>query len=299
LLRQGLRRCFRARGEVSTIPAMPHPRCRFLIAPLLLLHPLVATAAAERVASMHLCTDQLLVALAQPQQIVSLSYIAADPAYSPIADIAKNHHLNHGQAEELLPLAPDLVLSGAFSTTLAANLLERQGLQVERLGVASSIADQYAQFRQIGALLGAEGKAELMVQQMQAAVAKHSTALQPRLQGKRAAFYSSNGYSYGRGTLQHDFLQSLGLHNSADTLEGVAQLPLEQLLLAAPDYLFIDRRAEDEAPLAHALLQHPALAALAGKLKLLVLPDTLFQCASPHFVTAYLRLEAQLLEAEL
>lgn len=273
---------------------MPHPRCCFLIFPLLLLHPFVATAAAQRVASMHLCTDQLLVALAQPEQIVSLSYIAADPAFSPIADAAQGHHLNHGQAEELLPLAPDLVLVGAFSTTLAANLLGRQGLQVERLGVASSIDDQYAQIRQVGTLLGAQPLADALVQQMQAAVAAHSRALLPRLQGKRAAFYSSNGYSYGRGTLQHDFLQSLGLRNSADTLDGVAQLPLEQLLLAAPDYLFIDRPAQDEAPLAHALLQHPALAALAGRVTLVVLPDTLFQCASPLFVTAYQQLEAQL-----
>lgn len=273
---------------------MLRPACVFLTFPLLLLQPLLATAAAQHVASMHLCSDQLLVALAQPDQIVSLSYIAADPAYSPIADLAQGYHLNHGQAEELLPLAPDLVLSGAFSTTLAANLLERQGVQVERLGVASSIADQYAQIRQVAALLGAEGAGDMMVQQMQAAVASHSAALQPRLHGKRAAFYTSNGYSYGRGTLQHDFLQSLGLHNSADSLDGVAQLPLEQLLLAAPDYLFIDRPAQDEAPLAHALLQHPALAALAGKLTLIVLPDTLFQCASPLFVTAYQRLEAQL-----
>jgi hypothetical protein len=74
----------------------------------------------------------------------------------------------------------------------------------------------------------------------------------------------------------------------------VAQLPLEQLLRAAPDYLFIDRPPQDEAPLAHALLQHPALEALAQRLSLVVLPDTLFQCASPLFITAYQQLEAQL-----
>jgi len=86
----------------------------------------------------------------------------------------------------------------------------------------------------------------------------------------------------------------MGMHNSANTLDGVALLPLEQLLVAAPDYLFIDRPAIEEAPLAHTLLQHPALRALAGRLQLVVLPDTLFQCASPLFVTAYQQLEAQL-----
>lgn len=273
---------------------MPRRSCFVLVFPLLLLQPPMAAAAAQRVASMHLCSDQLLVALAQPGQIASLSYLAVDPAYSPIADAARGHHLNHGQAEELLPLAPDLVLTGAFSTTLAANLLQRQGLQVERLGIASSIDDQYVQIRQVGALLGETGKAEDLVLEMQSALVTSINSLRPRLQGKHAAFYSSNGYSYGRGTLQHDFILSLGMHNSADSLDGVAQLPLEQLLRAAPDYLFIDRPPQDEAPLAHALLQHPALEALAQRLSLVVLPDTLFQCASPLFITAYQQLEAQL-----
>jgi iron complex transport system substrate-binding protein len=271
-------------------------RCSRLLSfiALLLLHAPLVAAAASRVASMHLCTDQLLLTLAAPQQIVSLSWLSADPAYSPVAHAVPGHHLNHGQAEELLPLQPDLVLAGAFSTTLAAQLLERQGLRVERIGVAASIEDQYAQFRQIGVLLGRQAQAEAVVQQMQAALDQHSRSLRTQLQGKRAVFYSSNGYSYGRNTLQHDFITSLGMQNGAGNGEGVFALPLEQLLVQAPDYVFIDRPAGDEAPLAHMLLGHPALAALAPRLRMMVLPDTLFQCASPLFVTAYERLEAQL-----
>jgi iron complex transport system substrate-binding protein len=253
-----------------------------------------ASTAAPRVASMHLCSDQLLLALADPGQIASLSYLAADPAWSPVAAEAQGFHLNHGQAEELLPLAPELVFTGAFSTTFAARLLEQQGLRVERLDVANSLEQQYAQIRELGTLLEAAEKAEAIVGDMQRAVESATAQLKPRLQGKRAAFYSNNGYSFGQGTLQHDFLLSLGLHNSAGSLQGVAQLPLERLLRDAPDYLFIDRAPESEAPLAHALLQHPALRALKGKLKLIVLPDTLFQCASPQYVDAYAALEAQL-----
>jgi iron complex transport system substrate-binding protein len=260
----------------------------------LLLTAPAALASLPRVVSMHLCADQLLLALAQPQQILSLSYLSADPAWSPIAAAVQGFHLNHGQAEEVLPLAPDLVLTGAFSTTLAANLLERQGLHVERLGIADSIAAQYAQIRQVGQLLGAEAAADSMVQQMRMALAQRIPALHARVQGKRALFYSSNGYSYGRDTLQHDFIQNLGMHNSAAGHSGVAQLPLELLLREAPDYVFVDKAPADEAPLAQALLLHPALAALQGRLQLVVLPDTLFQCAGPNFIDAYPAFEAQL-----
>lgn len=260
---------------------------------LWLLAP-AAGAALPRVASMHLCSDQLLLALAQPEQIASLSYLAADPQYSPVAAAAQGFHLNHGQAEELLPLQPDLVLTGAFSTLLAAQLLERQGLRVERLAVVTSIAGQLQQIREVGALLQRSGDAAALAAALQQQIGQETAALRPRLAGKRAAFYSSNGFSYGRGTLQHDFILSLGMHNSAAGIEGVAQLPLERLLRETPDYLFLDRAPQDEAPLAHALLQHPAFAALQPRLQFIVLPDALFQCASPLFVTAYRQLGAQL-----
>lgn len=270
------------------------PRVSALFLPLLLSLAPHAQAELPRVASMHLCSDQLLLALAAPEQIASLSYLSSDPLYSPIAGQVQGFHLNHGQAEELLPLQPELVLTGAFSTLLAAQLLERQGLRVERLEVATSVAAQLAQIHQVGQWLGRAEWAEQVAAAMQQQINTRLAHLRPRLAGKRAAFYSSNGFSYGLDTLQHDFITSLGMHNSAVHISGVAPLPLEQLLRELPDYLFLDRAPQDEAPLAHALLQHPAFAALQDRLQFIVLPDTLFQCASPLFVDAYERLEAQL-----
>lgn len=267
-------------------------RCIPFFLALLAATPLAAAPA--RVASMHLCSDQLLLALAAPEQIVSLSYLAADPQYSPIAAAAAGFALNHGQAEEILPLAPDMVLTGAFSTTLAANLLERQGLQVVRLDVATTAQQQYAQILAVGALLGAEGTAAGIVQRMQQDIAHAIDALRPQLQGKRAVFYSSNGYSYGAGTLQHEFISSLGMHNAAAHLQGPALLPLEQLVVAAPDFVIINQPTAADPPLAHALLQHPALAAQDARYRFIVLPDTLFQCASPQYSSAYAAFEAQL-----
>ena len=276
------------------LPRFSVPLCTVLALVSLAAGARQAQAELPRVASMHLCSDQLLLALAAPEQIASLSYLSSDPLYSPIAAQVQGFHLNRGQAEELLPLQPDLVLTGAFSTLLAAQLLERQGLRVERLPVANSITELLAQIRHAGTLLDRSAAAAQMASALQQQIHADVARLQPRLAGKRAAFYSSNGFSYGQGTLQHDFIQSLGMHNSAAGISGVAQLPLEQLLREAPDYLFLDRAPQDEAPLAHALLQHPAFTALQHRLRFIVLPDTLFQCASPLFVDAYEQLEAQL-----
>lgn len=245
---------------------------------------------------MNLCTDQLLLLLVARPRIASLSYFASNPDFTQLAPQAQDIPPNRGQAEEVLTFEPDLILTSQFSATLAANLLERLGHPVARLGFATTAEEVYAQIRQVAALTGSDAQAARLVAQMQDSIRREQAALAPQLQGKRAVFFASNGFSYGAGSLQHAFLTSLGLRNVAAEagLYGPAPLPLELLLAAAPDYLFTDRRSALDRQLAHPLLQHPALAALGTQTRVLELPDALFQCAGPQLAEAYRSLGAQL-----
>jgi iron complex transport system substrate-binding protein len=263
---------------------------------LLVAVPLHAQQAPQRIVSMNLCTDQLLLLLVEPQRIASLSYFASDPAYSWLAPQAQGIAMNRGQAEEVLAFEPDLILTSQFSATLAANLLERLGHPVERLGFAATAAEAYAQIRTVAALTESTAQAELLIADMQMAIDRERQSLLPQLQGKSAVFFAGNGFAYGANSLQHDFLASLGLRNVAAEagLFGPAQLPLEVLLAAKPDFLFTDRRSKLDAQLANPLLQHPAVEALAETTRMLELPDALFQCAGPQLAEAYRSLTAQL-----
>jgi iron complex transport system substrate-binding protein len=258
--------------------------------------PIAAQEAPRRIVSMNLCTDQLLLLLVDRERIAALSYFASDPAYSYLAAQASGIPLNRGQADEVLAFEPDLVLTSQFSATLAANLLERLGERVERLDFATTVDAAYAQMRQVAALTGAGARAETLIAGMQAAILAEQDKLKPRMLGKSAVFFSSNGFAYGTNSLQHDFITSLGLRNAAAEagLQGPAPLPLEVLVAAAPDFLFTDTREELDARLAHSLLRHPALAALGTKTRVLEIPDALFQCAGPQLVEAYRALAAQL-----
>ena len=267
-----------------------------LISCLLLAAPLFAQEVPQRIVSMNLCTDQLLLLLVDRSRIASLSYFASDPAYSYLAAQAEGIPANRGQAEEVLAFAPDLVLTSQFSATLAANLLERLGERVERLGFAATADDVYAQIRQVAELTGTVVKAERLTLDLRAAVGAEQARLRPALQGKSAVFFASNGFSYGANSLQDAFITSLGMRNvAADAgLYGPAQFPLETLVAADPDFLFTDPRSALDAQLAHPLLRHPALAALSRKARVLEVPDTLFQCAGPQLAQAYRALAAQL-----
>ncbi len=267
-----------------------------LVLLLLLALPASAQEPPQRIVSMNLCTDQLLLLLVDERRIASLSYFATNPDYSFLAAQAQGIPPNRGQAEEVLAFEPDLILTSQFSATLAANLLERLGHPVERLGFAATTDDVYAQIRQVAALTGSGTQAELVIAELQATIRREQQTLVPQLQGKSAVFFASNGFSYGANSLQHEFLASLGLRNIAAEagLYGPAQLPLEVLLAAEPDYLFTDRRSALDTQLAHPLLQHPALTALSRRTQVLELPDTLFQCAGPQLAEAYRVFSTQL-----
>lgn len=258
---------------------------------------LAAPAPPQRIASMNLCTDHLLLLLVERERIVTLSRFAADPQWSWLAEEARGIPGNRGQAEEILAFAPDLILTSQFSATLAGNLLEQLGHSVARLGFANSPDEAYAQIRQVAALAGREAAGAALIADITNRIARANAVLRPHLQGKRALFLTSNGFSYGSGTLQHAFLEDLGLRNVAAEagLVGPAPMPLELLLVASPDFIFHDTPSALGAQLAQPLLQHPALDALGQRTRRLILPEAWFQCAGPRMALPWESLQEQLL----
>lgn len=250
----------------------------------------------QRIVSLNLCTDQLLLLLVERERIASLSRFAADPAWSWLADAAAGIPTNRGQAEEVLRFGPDLVLTSQFSATLAANLLERLGHPVVRLGFASTLEEVYAQIREIAVLTGTSAEGDILIAGIADRIDRTSADLYSRLAGKRALFLASNGFSYGSGTLQDAFLHDVGLRNIAAEagVRGPAPMPLELLLVARPDFIFHDPLTPLDTQLAHPLLLHPALAALGEGTRRLTLPEAWFQCAGPQVALAWESLREQL-----
>ena len=87
----------------------------------------------QRIVSINLCLDQLVLMLADPEHIQSLTFLSLDPAYSFMHEEAANVRvINHGAAEEILPLEPDLVLAGQFSASFAVQVLQRTAGAIQR-----------------------------------------------------------------------------------------------------------------------------------------------------------------------
>jgi len=82
---------------------------RFKLALIGLCVPCLAQTQLPSVASINLCTDQLVLTVADPDQIVSLSWLSAHPAESMLASQAASYPLNYGSAEELVAIGADVV----------------------------------------------------------------------------------------------------------------------------------------------------------------------------------------------
>src|ERR1700688_5215054 len=121
--------------------------------------PALATGQ-PRIASMNVCTDQLLIPLADPQQILGLSRFSRDAWQSFVADDARRYPILSGGAEDILVLAPDIVVASLFDKRSTRELLKEKGFRLAEFSVPRSLDEVKAQIRRMGEIVQQEGRAE-------------------------------------------------------------------------------------------------------------------------------------------
>lgn len=230
-----------------------------LLCLLSVIHCSSAGAAPSRIVSINLCTDQLLLMLARPDQIASISYLALEPFSSFMARKAAEFPVNHVDTEELLMLKPDLILAGSFSDRSVVSLLQRLGYPVELFKTTESLEDIRDNINRMARLVGNPSKAELLISEMD----RRIEAVRVKQHGPRpkALFYQPRGYTSGKGTLQDLALNLAGWRNISAELgiQGYGSIDLEPLILAKPDRIFTSSYAPGTRSLAQQRLRHPAL----------------------------------------
>lgn len=252
---------------------------RGLFAAVLLAAPALAEAP-RRVVSANLCADQLLLALADRDQIVSLSPLARDPTLSPIVEAARAFPVNRGVAEDLVRERADLILIGAHDAPFTRAMLAEQGAPTYALPPWRSLAEGRAQIRDLAARLGHAARGESLVAGIDAALERAKGAA-----GRKATFltFHRRGWSPGAGTVTSEIATVAGLTDISAAV-GVALggfVALERVIAAAPDFLIVSEAAPGAEDQGQALLSHPALARLYPPARRLVAPDVLTLCAGP------------------
>jgi iron complex transport system substrate-binding protein len=247
----------------------------------------VAPAAAEpqRIVSLNLCADQILLRLVPKERIASVTFLAAEPHSSTVTDLARRIPANQGLAEEVIGLDPDLVLAGMYTARSAVGFLRRHGRPVVDLAVPESFAAAEVQIKEIAEATGTRQRGDDLVAEMQRKLAPYSGGIAKK---PRAMMLGPNGFATSYGPLVDEMMTRAGLINIAAELgaHGRASIPLEAAILADLDMLIVDTGERMAPALAQEVLEHPAVRELKRDVKVVALPSNLWTCAGPQLADA-------------
>lgn len=261
-----------------------------------------ANPAPLRIVSLNLCADELVLRLAVPGTVKSVTWLARDPALSNVSALAHTVPVNRGLAEDVVPLAPDLVIAGAYTTRTAVALLRRLKIPVLELDVPRNVDEALAQIKTVAAAIGTPANGARLIADITSGLAELDVAPATRAP-PIAAVYQPNGLTIGQGSLVNDLLNRAGLRNLAveRRIDNYGALPLEWLLLAEPDLLIVNAREDRGRAMAYEVLSHPALMRRYHGDRVVSVPSAWWSCPGPRLVDAVQRLQqaARQLPAQL
>ncbi|MCC0060937.1 MAG: ABC transporter substrate-binding protein [Rhodobiaceae bacterium] len=255
--------------------------------------PAYAEDAPQRIVSVNMCADQLLLALADPEQIEALSWNATRRLLSFYADKAAQFEFTRGSAEDVILRDPDLVLAGPFAGGPAKAAMRRAGLNVAQLSVPGTPAEAADQLETFGALIGQGERGRDEAGKLRDAFSRSGgeNAGKPL----KALYLQRRGVVTGRGTMMDALLRAAGLENAVET-QGFAQIGVERLATIDADLLILDgqglRGDGDAADQGAAILAHPIVASRFPPERRVVVPQSEIICAGPPLARALERLRS-------
>jgi iron complex transport system substrate-binding protein len=236
----------------------------------------------QRIVSFNLCSDQLILALADPGQIAGLSPYAANPVLSVLPAQGARHPRLDWSAESVVSVRPDLVVTGPSDRPTQA-MLAALGMPVATIGLVSDIDAAMSEAREVGRWVGHPERGEAMAQ----AIAKAAQ----RLKGARsstsrtALIIERGGYAAGPQSLAAAMLDAAGLKLPAGGPTGYGGfVSLEHLLVMRPDVLVLKDAPDAPSDQGALFLTHPALRALYPETKRISLPTRYTLCGGPALI---------------
>ncbi len=244
----------------------------------------------QRVVSLSLCSDQLLLMLADRHQVALVSHLATDPRNSYMASQAEGIPSHRGRLEEIIAGQPDLILTSPYTNPRLRHSLEQLGYPLHPLTLGRDPEQIEDDIRRLAERLGQLSRGEAMIREFRQRIAVQSETGES--DPPSALFLQPRGYTSGQDTLQDQAMKLSGWRNRAAEmgLKGYVQGDLEQLIAWRPDALITSPYTASSDSRAERLLLHPALRRLLGDRPLFVVPYKDWICPGPMLADAVERL---------
>jgi iron complex transport system substrate-binding protein len=216
-----------------------------------------APAKPQRVASINLSADEVLIAILPLDRLVCVTRWVDERQTSNIVGRVppRVHRLVKADLEQLVALRPDLVVVSEYTDADFLKLVERSGLRVHRMQGLSSLPGIRAAILDLGRAVGEEAAAQRLVGQFDAKLAE----LGRRLAGARRprVLYWSSNMTAGADTAIGALIEAAGAVNVGREMgiSGIAPPGAERAFAADPDAVLVGTWPQAK----EALNEHPLL----------------------------------------
>lgn len=257
----------------------------------------------QRIVSMTLGTDEILLSMVDPKRLVAVTYLAVDPKISHVAEAARSiPHKIRLDMEKVVALQPDLVLVASYTSADFVKQLREAGLPVMKLELFSSVAGIEQNILAVGRAVGEEEKAQEMVEALNRRLKEVKTRVAPSKKRPRVLAYGPTGSTAGTETTFDEMVTLAGGRNAAAEagIVGHINLSQERLVLLDPEIIVLSTWNPEAPGFEQMFLNDPAvrrLSAVRNK-KVYPLPEKYLTTVS-HYIVEAAETMARLIHPEL
>ncbi len=255
----------------------------------------------QRIVSMTLGTDEILLDLVGPERLGAITYLASDPTTSNIAERLElaqipNVIQPNPSPEQIIALEPDLVFVATFTDPAVIQQLRDAGMTVFAVGFFSSVEAIQQNILTIGEMVGEPDRAAEMVAQMDAELDEISQAVAGASGEKPTVLYlASQGWVAGSATTTDDIITRAGGVNAAAALTDWNQVSEEAIIEMDPAFVILSPYVTEEE-----FIANPVFADMAAVREGHAVPiSDAYMSATSQYIVRGVRSVAHLLYPDL
>lgn len=198
----------------------------------------------QKIVSMSLGTDEILLSLVTPGRLAALTYLADDIELSNVADKSQQVLGRvKSNLESVIALKPDLVIMADWQPIELIKSIKDAGIAVYVYKTPSTIEEIKNVINELAILLGEEAKGTEILAKMDKELSDVTAKVKNIPQDKKQIVirYTSMGAIYGGGSLFDDMCKYAGVENGVSKAGGTAfdYLPKEKVIAVNPDIFIL------------------------------------------------------------
>jgi iron complex transport system substrate-binding protein len=209
-----------------------------------------SAAAPQRVASLNLCTDELVLSLARPEQIATVTHLSRDPRESVLWRMARRYPSNDGSLMAAATMRPDLVVAMGGGGRDRGLIADAIGAKLIVLPYPQGLDDVEAAIARVAAALGRDEAGRALIASIR------EVRRSAPVRSHDAIFLSGGGRSLSADGIGAQWLRLAGLRQRP--LKG-DRIEAETMLTMPPELLVRSNYRADQLSREEQWLEHPAL----------------------------------------